>query len=172
MRFSFCPRCGSKLIPKAAGDDGTVPFCYDCGKYWFDSFGSCSIVLVANEFDEIALLRQGYMSDRYTSFVSGYISPGETAEEAALREVREEIGITLESLSYGGSYWFGKSELLMHGFIGRAKKAPLILSSEVDSAEWTRADEVVNTLFPDAPGNAAFALYRIFMNDLRARKRS
>lgn len=163
MRYKFCPRCGSELKMKNAGDDGNVPFCESCGKYWFDSFGSCSIVLVANEFDEIALLRQGYMSDKYTSFVSGYINPGESAEEAALREVREEIGINLNTLEYGGTYWFAKSDLLMHGFIGRAKKAPLKLSAEVDSAEWTRAEDVAGTLFPDAPGNAAFALYRIFM---------
>lgn len=165
MRYKFCPECGSRLVMRAAGDDGDVPWCDRCGRYWFDSFGDCSIVLVANEFDEIALLRQGYMSDKYTSFVSGYISPGESAEETALREVKEEIGITLDSLSYGGTYWFAKNELLMHGFIGRAKKTPMILSSEVDSADWTRAEDVPDTLFPDAPGNAAFALYKIFMAD-------
>lgn len=54
----------------------------------------------------------------------------------------------------------------MHGFIGKAKKCNLILSQEVDSAEWTPAKEVVKTLFPDASGNAAFAIYRKFMEQL------
>ena len=73
MRYSYCPQCGTKLINKIAGDDGYVPFCKQCNKYWFDSFSSCSIVLVANQYNEIALLRQFYMSDKFTSFVSGYI---------------------------------------------------------------------------------------------------
>lgn len=108
-----------------------------------------------------------YMSDRYTSFVSGYITPGESAEETAVREVKEEIGVKLNTLEYAGTYWFAKKELLMHGFIGRAKKCNLVLSQEVDSAEWTPAKEVVKTLFPDVPGNAAFAIYRKFMERLQ-----
>lgn len=166
MRYQYCPLCGTKLTNKTAGDDGTVPFCRKCNQLWFDTFASCSIVLVANEYNEIALLRQGYMSDRYTSFVSGYITPGESAEETAVREVKEEIGVTLNTLEYAGTYWFAKKELLMHGFIGRTKKCNLVLSQEVDSAAWTPAKEVVKTLFPDAPGNAAFAIYRKFMAQL------
>ena len=166
MRFKFCPECGTELLGRAAGDDGEVPFCQACEKLWFDTFSNCSIVLVANEFNEIALLRQGHRSDRYTSFVSGYISPGESAEETAIREVKEEIGIILEALEYAGTYWFAKNDMLMHGFIGRAKKCELILSQEVDSAEWTPAHEVLKTLFPDAPGNAAFALYKKFLKSI------
>lgn len=55
MKYKFCPQCGSGLKPKMAGDDGEVPFCYECNKYWFDSFESCVIVLVYNEFDEIVV---------------------------------------------------------------------------------------------------------------------
>lgn len=166
MRYKFCPLCGAKLIGKEAGDEGIVPFCTVCNKIWFDTFDSCSIVLVANEYNEIALLRQGYLSDKYTSFVSGYITPGECAEDTAIREVKEEIGVTLDSIEYAGTYWFAKKELLMHGFIGRTKKCDLFLSQEVDSAEWVPAQEVVKTLFPEAPGNAAYAIYKIFMEKL------
>ena len=59
MRYLYCPQCGNKLTLRQAGDEGAVPFCERCKKLWFDSFSSCSIVLVANEYNEIALLRQG-----------------------------------------------------------------------------------------------------------------
>lgn len=167
MRYKFCPLCGTELNDRETGDDGAVPYCIKCDRLWFDTFSSCSIVLVANEYNEIVLLRQGYMSDKYTSFVSGYIEPGESAEETAFREVREEIGVTLDSLEYAGTYWFAKNELLMHGFIGKTKKCALTLSQEVDSAEWTSAQDVVKTLFPKAPGNAAYAIYEIFMEKLK-----
>ena len=63
MHYDFCPKCGRKLSGKPAGDEGTVPYCEACRKYWFDSFSNCAIVLVANEAGEIALLTQNYLSD-------------------------------------------------------------------------------------------------------------
>ncbi len=163
MHYLYCPICGGKLIDKKAGDDGNVPYCTQCNKYWFDSFSSCVIILVANEFNEIALLHQEYMSVKHAAFVSGYITPGENAETAAMREVKEELGIDLESVHYAGSYWFPKKELLMIGFIGFAKKMDFVLSSEVDSARWVPFLEAPQEMFPDRPGNAMHPIYRQFI---------
>lgn len=163
MRYIYCPLCGTKLIPKKAGDDGDVPYCSSCSKYWFDSFASCVIVLIYNEYDEIVLCRQGYLSDRYTSVTSGYITPGENAEETAVREVKEELGIDLESLEYAGTVWFDKGDMLMHGYVGFTHKCELVLSEEIDSAEWVPYEEAPKTMFPDSPGNALYAVYRKFL---------
>ncbi len=166
MHYKFCPECGRRLVDKMAGDDGFVPYCESCGQYWFDSFPSCVIILVANEYNEIALLRQGYLSDRYASFVAGYMTPGENAESCARREVQEELGLELESLEFGGTHWFPLKGLLMIGFIGRTKKADFRLSVEVDSAAWTPLEEVPEKIFPNGPGNTAWALYEKFKADL------
>ena len=163
MRYIFCPVCGAKLTTREAGDDGQVPYCDRCEKYWFDTFPSCVIVLVHNEFDEIVLGRQSYLSDRYASFTSGYITPGESAEETAYREVKEEIGLDLETLDYAGTYWFAKGDMLMHGFIGYAGKRELTLSPEVDSAEWVPALDAQSKMFPDSPGNAQYGVYRKYL---------
>ena len=167
MHYKFCPECGSKLTDKEAGDEGFVPYCENCSKYWFDTFASCSIVLVANEFNEIALLTQNYLSNKYKTFVSGYIKPGETAEETAIREVQEEIGISLERLEYGGTHWFSAKGLLMHGFIGYTSKCDFKLSQEVDKAEWVPAPEVPAQIFPESPGNTTHALYRMYLEKIR-----
>lgn len=163
MRYVYCPQCGVKLIEKMAGDDGYVPFCEQCDQYWFDTFSSCSIVLVANQYHEIALLRQSYLSADHACFVSGYITPGETAEETAVREVKEELGLRIERLEYAGTYWFPSKELLMHGFIGFSSKSDFVLSSEVDSAAWVPASEAPETMFPDRPGNAMHPIYRKYL---------
>lgn len=163
MRYTFCPDCGKKLVPREAGDDGNVPYCEGCEKYWFDSFHSCVIVLTYNEFDEIVLARQGYLSDKYATITSGYIAPGETAEACALREVKEELGLELESLTYAGTHWFGPKDMLMHGFIGFAHKQELKLSVEVDSAQWVPKEEAPKFMFPDSPHNAAMAVYRRYL---------
>lgn len=163
MRYSYCPNCGTKLTTIHAGDDGMVPYCEPCKKRWFDSFQSCVIVLTYNEFDEMVLARQEYLSDKYTSITSGYMTPGETAEETAMREVEEELGLNLETLEYAGTYWFGARDMLMHGFIGFTHKKAFVLSEEVDSAEWVPALDAPKTMFPDGPGNSAYAIYRKFL---------
>lgn len=95
MHYTYCPDCGKKLVDRLAGDDGLVPFCDSCNKYWFDTFSSCVIVLVANKYDELALIRQSYLSDKYASFVAGYMSLGENAEESAIREVKDTFHLTI-----------------------------------------------------------------------------
>ena len=163
MRYTYCPDCGTKLGERKAGDDGNVPYCEKCGKYWFDTFSDCVIVLTYNEYDEVVLARQSYMSDKYAVFTSGYMAVGETAEETAVREVKEELGIDVQQLTYAGTYWFGAKDMLMHGFIAYAPKCELHLSEEVDSAQWVPALEAPKTMFPDRPGNAAFPIYRKYL---------
>ena len=166
MKYDYCPKCGSKLIQKQAGDDGKVPYCESCEKYWFDSFSTCVIVLVYNEFNEIALLKQLYLSDKYNVFVAGYMQVGESAEKAATREVKEELGIDVEKIEYADSVWFEKGQNLMLGFLAFAKKQEFKLSKEVDSASWVKYSEVPNTLFPDSPENAAWTIYRKYLEKL------
>lgn len=163
MHYIYCPECGSKLTDKQAGDDGKVPFCENCNKYWFDNFSSCVIILLINEYQEIAMLRQNYLSDKYWTYVSGFIKPGETAEETAIREVQEELGLAVDRLEYGGTYWFAKREQLMHGFIAFTKKSDFKLSVEVDAAEWVSLSEAPARMSPDRPGHCQRPLYRKYM---------
>ncbi len=85
MKFVHCPQCGTKLIKKEIGDEGLVPYCEACGRPWFDMPYACTITLVINEYDEVALLRQGYVAAEHNVCVAGYIKGGESAEETAVR---------------------------------------------------------------------------------------
>ena len=165
MHFQFCPICGSKLILKEAGDDGMVPYCEPCAKMWFDMFSSCIIALVANEYHEIALLRQPSLSDRGV-FVSGYITPGESAEDAAVREIKEELGLDVEKLESTGTFWLKKRGQLMHGFIAKVKKQELICSHEIESASWVPAEKAPEIMFEDWNGNRAWDIYRTYMREI------
>ena len=84
MRFTYCPDCGTKLIQKEVGDEGFMPYCDNCKKPLFDMFSSCIIALVTNEKQEVALLRQNYISTDYYNLVSGYMKPGETFRRSGL----------------------------------------------------------------------------------------
>ena len=152
MRFSFCPDCGEKLVLKPIGDEGDVPFCEKCSRPWFDMFSSAVIVLVVNEYGEVVLLKQNYMSSEYMVLISGFIKPGESAEETVRREVYEEVGLELDEANIVATYWFGRGDnnkgMMMIASIARAKKAELTLSGEVDEARWVPAEEAVNLVHP------------------------
>ena len=162
MRFKYCPECGSKLIEKKIGDEGKIPFCENCEKPLFDMFSTCILALVVNEYHEAALLRQQYISDKYYNVVSGYMKPEETAEITAEREVYEEIGIRLNSLEFVKTYWFAKKDMLMIGFIGKARKMDFILSGEVDSAEWIPVRRAIDLVHPK--GSISYSLLEEYIN--------
>lgn len=167
MTYHYCPTCGAYLVPKLAGDDGKVPYCNQCQKFWFDTFGNCIIVLVANEDHELALVKMPYLSTKYESFVSGYMKPGETAASSTRREVQEELGITLDHLTTAGTYWFAPTQVLMHGFIAITHKQPLQRSSELSTAHWVDAIQAHRLMLPDQPGLAATELYKKYLQHIQ-----
>lgn len=136
MRFKFCPDCGSKLTEKAVGDEGYIPYCEICAKPHFDLFATSIITAVLNEYNEIALLRQDYVSKSNHVLVAGIMKSGETAEETVVREVKEEIGQDVKKLEYIRSYPYLGKDMLMLGFLAKVKKKDFELSDEVDSVEW------------------------------------
>ncbi len=162
MHFAYCPHCGEKLKEKEIGDEGLVPFCDRCDRPLFDMFSTCIIALVVNEQGEASLLRQNYISNQYYNLVSGYMKPGERAEETATREIEEEIGIVVDSLQFAGTYWFGKKDMLMIGFLARCRKKEFRLSDEVDAAEWIPIAEAIHKVHPK--GSVSYALVEKFLN--------
>ena len=146
MRFTYCPHCGSKLTKKEIGDEEMVPFCEPCGMPLFDMFSTCVICAVTNESDEVALLKQGYLSATRYVCVSGFMKIGESAEDSAIREIEEEIGQKVEELRFVRSYPYEKKEMLMLGFHAKVKKHDLVLSKEVDDAEWVPFSEALGKI--------------------------
>lgn len=135
MEYLHCPICGEKLIKKPIGDEGHTPFCKTCDRPWFNFSYPCVICLCVDENENIALIKQSYISDRFIC-VAGYVKQGETIETAAKREVEEETGLSVLGVDYVNSYYYEKRDNLMFGFVCRVKNGPFNLSGEVDEAEW------------------------------------
>lgn len=143
MRFRYCPYCGQLLVKKEIGDEGQIPFCTKCSIPLWDLFTTAVIVACVNECGEIALIRQGYVSETNHVCIAGIMKPGESAEETVAREVKEEIGVDVKSVTYIKSYPFEKKEMLMLGFKATAPKAEFKLSGEVDSAQWVKFEDAL-----------------------------
>ncbi|MDE7079877.1 MAG: NUDIX domain-containing protein [Clostridia bacterium] len=162
MRFTYCPDCGKKLIKKEIGDEGEIPYCETCNRPLFDMFSSCIIVLVTDGKDKVVLLRQNYISRDYYNLVSGYIKPKETAEECAIREVEEEIGLKIAKLEFVGTQWFDKKDMLMIAFIATADNKEIKLSKEVDEAFWEDAKVALDKVHPE--GSVSYRLVSEFLS--------
>ena len=136
MKFTYCPHCGSLLTEREIGDEGHIPYCEQCKVPLWDMFTTCIICAVVNENNEIALIRQNYVSKTNYVCIAGIMKLGESAEECAIREIQEEIGLTVDRLEFIRTYPYEKKEMLMIGFKANVRKAEFRISSEVDSVEW------------------------------------
>lgn len=162
MRFIYCPHCGSELTERSIGDEGVLPYCEKCGIPLWETFTTSIIAAAVNEYDEIALLRQDYVSTDNLVCVAGIMKPGESAESAVKREIREELGLEVQNLRYIGSYPYEKKEMLMLGFEASVKKAEFALSGEVDAAQWIPLSQAPTRL---RQGGIAWQLVREILSE-------
>lgn len=146
MRFEYCPHCGRKLEKRQVGDEGLIPYCAACDVPLWDMFTTSIIAAVVNEYGEIALLRQDYVSKTNYVCVAGVMKIGESAEDTAVREIGEELGLKVKSLEYIKSYPFDKKEMLMLGFKAVVEKHDFTLSGEVDAAKWVKPEDALGLL--------------------------
>lgn len=99
--FEHCPRCGA-VIPEA----GNNPLrCPSCGYTHF--FGPCTAVagiVVDGAGDLLFIKRQRDPHKGKLGIPGGFVDAGETLEHALTREVREEVGLTVQRLTYLTSF--------------------------------------------------------------------
>ena len=157
MRFTYCPRCGEKLGERKIGDEGLVPWCGRCERPVWEAFTTAVIAAVVSGDDQIVLLRQRRISADTYVCVSGIMKPGESAEDAVVREIGEELGLAVRRLQYMGSWPHKNGDMLMLGFCAAVEKAPLTLSRELDGARWVPFDQALSLI---REGSIAWRLAR------------
>jgi 8-oxo-dGTP pyrophosphatase MutT (NUDIX family) len=113
------------------------------------------------EADRVALIARRSRDDTLVWLLpKGHVEPGETAEEAATREVEEETGIRGEIVAALGSidYWFAaegrRIHKTVHHFLLRRVAGELSDDDvEVERVEWVPLREAAARLaYPDERG--------------------
>jgi len=99
----FCLQCGTQLVPRFQ-EDRERPTCPACGYiFYLDPKVAVAVVLGDERGVLLGKRRIDPGSGRW-SFPAGYVNRGEVLEEAALREVEEELSVQIELTGLIGVY--------------------------------------------------------------------
>jgi 8-oxo-dGTP diphosphatase len=100
---SFCLQCGTELVPRFQ-EDRDRPTCPACGYIlYLDPKVAVAVVLGDATGVLLGKRRIDPGSGRW-SFPAGYVNRGEVLEEAAVREVEEELGVQIALRGLVGVY--------------------------------------------------------------------
>lgn len=135
----FCPNCGSLTEPAYSGWRRDCP---SCSKQHFPRIDPVIIMLVTQGDCCLLGAGQNFTEQRY-SCLAGFMEPGETIEDAAKRELFEEVGIKSEKVNYVVSQPWPFPSSLMIGVHIQVSDTQIILDTkELRDAMWVKKSEV------------------------------
>ena len=145
----FCGRCGSKTETHPTE---RAKECPRCGLLEFPRLAPAIIVLVRRGREMLLARGRRFQAPTYST-IAGFVEPGETLEEAVVREVKEETGITVKDIRYFGSQPWPFPHSLMIGFTASYASGEITLNDEENiDAGWFTADNL-----PNLPGKLSIA---------------
>ena len=136
-----CPRCGAATEVVRGG---SVRRCTSDGSDHFPRTDPAVIMLVHDGGDRCVLGRQATWPAGRFSTLAGFVEAGESAEQAVVREVEEEAGITVRDVEYVASQPWPFPSSLMLAFTARADgdAVPVGRDGELAEVRWFTRDEV------------------------------
>lgn len=145
----YCGSCGTPTNPKP-GEFAMA--CPTCGLLAYPRLSPAVMVLVMRN-DELLLARSPHFPPGMFSALAGFVEAGETLEQCAAREVREEVGIEITNLRYFRSQSWPFPSSLMLAFFADYAGGPLHLDpAEIEAADW-----FARGALPQLPGQLSIA---------------
>ena len=148
-RHRFCANCGARTETRDGGHERVCP---SCEAHHFPRTDPVVIVRVTDGADGLLLGRQARWPEGRFSLIAGYVEPGETLEDAVRREVHEESGVELDSVSYLASQPWPFPSSLMLGFDALAARVdPEPGDDELAEVRWFERGEIERAAGGEGP---------------------
>lgn len=130
INHRFCSKCG-KLMK--ASEKERMLYCESCGFQAYPTISPCVIVAV---HDGERLLLTKYAGREYAKYalVAGFAEIGESLEQAAHREVKEEVGLKVKNLKFYKSQPWPFTDTLLVGFYAELDGEDIITLQEDELA--------------------------------------
>ena len=129
----YCGRCATPTERQAHEFSRSCP---SCGLLAYPRISPAVMVLV-RDGDRLLLARSPRFKPGIFSALAGFVEAGETLEECARREVREEVGVEIANLRYFRSQpWPFPDSLMIAFFADYAGGEITPDASEIEAAGW------------------------------------
>ncbi len=133
----YCPRCGREArvqFPRRIA-------CEHCGYAAYYNPKPVACAIPVNPDGTVILLRRGFAPGRgLWTFPGGFVDLGESVEDAARREVDEELGMAIELGELIGVYSRGDDRVVLIVFAARALGVPGTSPEAVEVQAFAPAD--------------------------------
>lgn len=141
MSLTHCGMCGCALSRGSDGSASQRLSCPACNWSWYDPPTPVTLVLVTDDNGNVLYTRKKSFEPGRWSVISGFIPRGERAEDAAVREVKEETGMDVEIVRFMGTHVYApRSEQIVIAFHARVLGGELCAQDDIDEAEFARPD--------------------------------
>jgi NAD+ diphosphatase len=144
-RARFSPVDGALTKPIKGGWSRVNPV---NGQEEFPRIDPAVICLIHDGHDRAVLARQTLWPQRLFSLLAGFVEAGESFENCVIREIAEEIGLTVRDVRYLGSQPWPFPRSLMVGFhaIGDPEQEFSFNDGEIVEAAWFTRTQVRDAL--------------------------
>jgi NAD+ diphosphatase len=145
----FCGHCGT---PTTKSPREFSMICPACGLLAYPRISPAVMVLIERG-DDLLLARSPHFRPGVFSALAGFVEAGESVEQCAVREVREEVGVEIAHLRYFCSQpWPFPNSLMIAFFADYAGGEIIPDPAEIEAAGWFSREAL-----PPLPDQASIA---------------
>jgi NAD+ diphosphatase len=135
----FCGKCGR---PTEDGQNERAKVCPRCNLVNYPRVSPAIIVAVIKN-NQILLANNIRFKTGYYSVLAGFVEPGENLEECVAREIKEEVGISVNNIRYFASQPWPFPNSLMVAFLADYAGSEIKTdTTEIRDAGWFTADNL------------------------------
>ena len=142
----YCGKCGN---PSKSVEAGHARRCTECRNMSFPRIDPAVIMLVEHKFPDgisrCLLGRNAKWRTGMYSTLAGFVDPGETLEEAVIREVLEETAVDVENPQYITSQPWPFPASVMLGFTAVATSTTIDISQDdLEDCQWFSREQLAH----------------------------
>ena len=148
MVAAFCQQCGEGTTERPI-EGRPRPVCGSCGAVTYLD-PKLAVAVVIQRGRELLLGRRGPRSREAGkwSFPAGFVERGKAVEDAAVREVREEVGLEVEIGPLIGLYSRQGETVVLAVYAAAAARGEPVAADDLDAAGWFPVAALPPLAFP------------------------
>ena len=135
----YCSRCGT---PTTLRTDERSRTCPGCGRVSYPPISPAIMILVTRGREILLARKPSFPAGRFSA-LAGFVEAGETLEDTAIRETREEVGVEIRNIRYFGSQSWPFPHSLMIAFTAEYAGGDITPDGvEIEEARWFDAAQL------------------------------